>query len=306
MNTKISIWKRAAHAVLLILVFASCSRIDEIDINDFDGMGSEALQGRVAVFGNVTTEMRQHSVTLTPVKQWNESQAPLPDINRVFVLCGNDTILYTEQPIGEFAPNTHSKTFVSEQPFKGEVGKTYRLVIETPAGDITAEDELLALGNTDYFQLMKDNVHCRIYQTPSGRTKYDIQFPKHIYTLSEQPAISGVTFYSPENIPIDSLYFWTFVHSDLSLQALFSEQSFANSYDLSDLSREEDFITCSVSPSFYSFLLNVFNESDWSMGLFASISGNAQGNVKNGYGYFFASDVQRKRFAFNELTDENE
>ena len=132
-----------AYAVLLILVFASCSRIDEIDINDFGGMGSEALQGRVAVFGNVTTEMRQHSVTFTPVKQWNENLSPLPDINRVFVVCGNDTIPYREQQVGEFAPNAHGKTFVSEQPFKGEVGKTYQLVVETPAGDTNDQNLIL-------------------------------------------------------------------------------------------------------------------------------------------------------------------
>ena len=283
------------------LLFASCSRIDEIDIYDFDRPEDETLNGTVAVFGSVTTEMRQHSVTLSPVQQWNESQSVLPDINRVFVLCEGDTIPYIEK-----VNDRNSKTFVSEQPFKGEAGKTYKLVIEIPTGDITAEDYLLPLGNTDYFQLLKDNINCRAYESTSGNTVYSFQFPKHIYTLAEQPAITGVTFYSPQNTPLDSLNFWTFVHSDISLQALFSMQSFTNGYDMADLSQEECFIAASVSPSFYAFLLGMFNESDWSLGIFSTISGNVQGNVSNGYGYFFASDVQRKSFTFSELIPENE
>lgn len=286
---------------IAVLLSASCSRIDEIDINDFDRPEGEVLNGTIAVFGSVTTEMRQHSVTLSPVQQWNESQSVLSDINRVFVLCGNDTIRYIEK-----VNDRNGKTFVSEQPFKGEVGKTYKLVVETATGDITAEDHLMPLGETDYFQLLKDNIKCRAYESTSGDAMYSFQFPKHIYTLSEQPAITGVTFYSPEDNPIDSLNFWTFVHSDMSLQALFSMQSFTNGYDMADLSQQETFITASVSPSFYAFLLGMFNESDWSLGIFATISGNVQGNVGNGYGYFFASDVRRKSFTFSELIPENE
>jgi hypothetical protein len=41
--------------------------------------------------------------------------------------------------------------------FKGEAGKTYKLVVETPTGDITAEDYLTPLGNTDYFQIIQDH-----------------------------------------------------------------------------------------------------------------------------------------------------
>ena len=164
----------------------------------------------------------------------------------------------------------------------------------------------MPLGETDYFQLLKDNIKCRAYESTSGDAMYSFQFPKHIYTLSEQPAITGVTFYSPEDTPIDSLNFWTFVHSDMSLQALFSMQSFTNGYDMADLSQEECFITGSVSPSFYAFLLGMFNESDWSLGIFSTISGNVQGNVSNGFGYFFASDVRRKGFTFSELIPENE
>ena len=282
--------------LLVFLALASCSRIDEIDISSFDRPDGEALNGSVAVFGNVTTEMRRHRVPLSPIHQWGGSQAVLPEINRVCVLCGNDTIPYMEYA-SEFAANSKNKTFIAEHPFKGEVGKTYKLVIETPAGDITAEDYLLPLGDTDYFQLMKDNTKMEGDQ---------FSFPKHIYTLSEQPAICGITFYNQENCPIDSLNFWSFVHSDMSLQALFSAQTFFYSYQIWDLDHEEEFITCSVSPEFYSYLLGVFNESDWSMGLFATISGNVTGNVSSGYGYFFATDIHRKRFAFNELIPENE
>ena len=71
------------------------------------------------------------------------------------------------------------------------------------------------------------------------------------------------------------------------------------------MSQEECFITCSVSPSFYTFLLGMFNETDWSLGIFSIISGNVQGNVRNGYGYFFATDISRKEFTFNELFQEN-
>jgi len=291
---------RKLALILLTFVVSSCSRIDEIDINRFTQPKDDAMHS-VAVSGNVTTETRHHSVTLSPVRQWNESQTALPEISRVFVLCGSDTIPYIEK-----ASKDNVKTFVSEQSFKGETGKTYKLVIETPTGNITAEDSILPLSNTDYFQLMRDNIKIRTYQTHSGKTKYDFQFPKHIYTLSEQPVIGGVTFYSPEDLPLDSLYFWSFVHSDMSLQALFAAQTFYYSYDVSDLSQEEEFIIGSVSPEFYSYLLGVFNESDWSMGMFASISGNVKGNVNNGYGYFYATDIKRKDFTFSELTSDSE
>ena len=79
---------------------------------------------------------------------WGDNQNVLPEINRVFVLCGNDTIPYLEKAV-----DRSSMVFVSEQPFKGEAGKTYKLVVETPTGDITAEDYLTPLGDTDYFQI---------------------------------------------------------------------------------------------------------------------------------------------------------
>lgn len=294
---------KIALAFLAVVLLFSCSRIDEIDINSFNIPDNQTLVSNVAVTGNVTTEMRRHSVTLSAVRQWNEDLPALPEINRVFVLCETDTIPYIERN-----SSTNTKVFISEQPFQGETGKTYKLVVETPTGDITAEDDLLPLGNTDYFQLMKDNTRIETHQTPVGNTQYRINFSKHIYTLSEQPAICGITYYNPDFCPIDSLNFLTFVHSDLSLQALFSAQSFYYSYesDENGLQHTEDFITISVSPEFYTYLLGAFNESDWSMGLFATISGNTQGNVKNGYGYFFASDVRRKTIIFNELIKENE
>ena len=282
----------------IVLLSAACSRIDEVDINSFDQPDGEVLNGHVAVFGNVTTETRQHRVTISPVHQWGDNQAVLPEINRVFVLCGNDTIPYIEKE----ADRT-KMVFVSEQPFKGETGKTYKLVIETPTGDITAEDYLTPLGYTDYLPIIKDHTKVRSYQMQSGKMAHEFQFDKHIYTVGEQPVICGLTFRQPEDFPIDSIESVSFVHNDMSLSALFTARLFWYSYHVTEdyLDQSETFITCSVSPEFYTFLLDVFNEDDWSLGLFATISGNVRGNVKNGYGYFFASDVQRQPFTYHEI-----
>ena len=285
---------------LAALIIASCSRIDEVDIHSFNQPDGEVLNGTVAVFGNVTTEMRQHRVTISPVHQWGDNQAVLPEINRVFVLCGNDTIPYMEKAV-----DRSSMVFVSEQPFKGEAGKTYKLIIETPTGDITAEDYLTPLGNTDYLPIIKDHTKVRSYQMQSGKMAHEFQFDKHIYTVGEQPVICGLTFRQPEDFPIDSIECVSFVHNDMSLSALFTARLFWYSYHVTEdhLDQSETFITCSVSPEFYTFLLDVFNEDDWSLGLFATISGNVRGNVKNGYGYFFASDVQRQPFTYHEIYD---
>ena len=105
---------------LAALIIASCIRIDEVDINSFNQPDGEVLNGTVAVFGNVTTEMRQHRVTISPVHQWGDNQNVLPEINRVFVLCGNDTIPYIEKEA-----DRNKMVFVSEQPFKGEAGKRH-------------------------------------------------------------------------------------------------------------------------------------------------------------------------------------
>lgn len=291
----------------IVLMSAACSRIDEVDINSFNQPDGEALSGTVAVFGNVTTEMRQHRVTISLVHQWGDNQAALPEINRVFVLCDNDTIPYIEKEA-----DRNKMIFVSEQPFKGETGKTYKLVIETPTGDITAEDYLMPLGDTDYLPIIKDHTKVRSYQMHSGKMAHEFQFDKHIYTVGEQPVICGLTFRQPEDFPIDSLESVSFVHNDMSLSALFTARLFWYSYHVTEdhLDQSETFITCSVSPEFYTFLLDVFNEDDWSLGLFATISGNVRGNVKNGYGYFFASDVQRTPFTYHEIynaiTPENE
>ena len=291
----------------IVMLSAACSRIDEVDINSFDQPDGEVLNGCVAVFGNVTTEMRQHRVTISPVHQWGDNQNVLPEINRVFVLCGNDMIPYIEKEA-----DRGSMVFVSEQPFKGEVGKTYKLVIETPTGDITAEDYLTPLGDTDYLPIIKDHTKVRSYQMNSGMMAHEFRFDKHIYTVGEQPVICGLTFRHPEDFPIDSLESVSFIHNDMSLAALFTARLFWYSYHVTEdyLDHNETFITCSVSPEFYTFLLDVFNEDDWSLGLFATISGNVRGNVKNGYGYFFASNVRRQPFTYHEIynaiTPENE
>ena len=289
---------KALLLLAIVMLSAACSRIDEVDINSFDQPDGGTLNGTVAVFGNVTTEMRQHRVTISPVHQWGDSQNVLPEINRVFVLCGDDTIPYIEKEA-----DRSSMVFVSEQPFKGETGKTYKLVIETPTGDITAEDYLTPLGGADYLPIIKDHTKVRSYQMHSGMMAYEFQFDKHIYTVGEQPVICGLTFRHPEDFPIDSLESVSFVHNDMSLAALFTARLFWYSYHVTEdhLDRNETFITCSVSPEFYTFLLDVFNEDDWSLGLFATISGNVRGNVKNGYGYFFASDVRRKPFTYHEI-----
>ena len=291
---------KALLLLAIVLLSAACSRIDEVDINSFDQPDGGALNGTVAVFGNVTTEMRQHRVTISAVHQWGDSQNVLPEINRVFVLCGNDTIPYIEKEA-----DRSSMVFVSEQPFKGETGKTYKLVIETPTGDITAEDYLTPLGDTDYLPIIKDHTKVRSYQMNSGKMAHEFQFDKHIYTVGEQPVICGLTFRQPEDFPIDSIESVSFVHNDMSLSALFTARLFWYSYHVTEdhLDQSETFITCSVSPEFYTFLLDVFNEDDWSLGLFATISGNVRGNVKNGYGYFFASDVQRQPFTYHEIYD---
>ena len=291
---------KALLLLAIVLLSAACSRIDEVDINSFDQPDGEVLDGHVAVFGNVTTEMRQHRVTISPVYQWGDNQNIMPEINRVFVLCGDDTIPYIEKEA-----DRSSMVFVSEQPFKGEVGKTYKLVIETPTGDITSEDYLTPLGDTDYLPIIKDHTKVRSYQMQSGKMAHEFQFDKHIYTVGEQPVICGLTFRQPEDFPIDSIESVSFVHNDMSLSALFTARLFWYSYHVTEdhLDQSETFITCSVSPEFYTFLLDVFNEDDWSLGLFATISGNVRGNVKNGYGYFFASDVQRQPFTYHEIYD---
>ena len=291
---------KALLLLTIVLLSFACSRIDEVDINSFNQPDGEVLNGTVAVFGNVTTEMRQHRVTISPVHQWGDNQNVLPEINRVFVLCGNDTIPYIEKEA-----DSNKMVFVSEQPFKGETGKTYKLVIETPTGDITAEDYLTPLCDTDYLPIIKDHTKVRSYQMQSGMMAHEFQFDKHIYTLGEQPVICGLTFYQSEDFPIDSIETVSFVHNDMSLSALFTARLFWYSYHVTEdhLDQSETFITCSVSPEFYTFLLDVFNEDDWSLGLFATISGNVRGNVKNGYGYFFASDVQRHPFTYHEIYD---
>lgn len=291
---------KALLLLTIVLLSVACSRIDEVDINSFNQPDGEVLNGTVAVFGNVTTEMRQHRVTISPVHQWGDNQAVLPEINRVFVLCGNDTIPYIEKEA-----DRNKMVFVSEQPFRGETGKTYKLVIETPTGDITAEDYLTPLGDTDYLPIIKDHTKVRSYQMQSGKMAHEFQFDKHIYTVGEQPVICGLTFRQPEDFPIDSIESVSFVHNDMSLSALFTARLFWYSYHVTEdhLNQSETFITCSVSPEFYTFLLDVFNEDDWSLGLFATISGNVRGNVKNGYGYFFASDVRRKPFTYHEIYD---
>ena len=291
---------KALLLLAIVMLSVACSRIDEVDINSFNQPDGEVLNGTVAVFGNVTTEMRQHRVTISPVHQWGDNQTTLPEINRVFVLCGNDTIPYIEKEA-----DRNKMVFVSEQPFKGETGKTYKLVIETPTGDITAEDYLTPLGDTDYLPIIKDHTKVRSYQMHSGKMAHEFQFDKHIYTVGEQPVICGLTFRQPEDFPIDSIESVSFVHNDMSLSALFTARLFWYSYHVTEdhLDQSETFITCSVSPEFYTFLLDVFNEDDWSLGLFATISGNVRGNVKNGYGYFFASDVQRQPFTYHEIYD---
>jgi hypothetical protein len=291
---------KAFLLLAVVLLSVACSRIDEVDINSFNQPDGEVLNGTVAVFGNVTTEMRQHRVTISPVHQWGDNQAVLPEINRVFVLCGNDTIPYIEKEA-----DRNKMVFVSEQPFKGETGKTYKLVIETPTGDITAEDFLIPLCDTDYLPIIKDHTKVRSYQMQSGKMAHEFQFDKHIYTIGEQPVICGLTFRQPEDFPVDSIESVSFIHNDMSLSALFTARLFWYSYHVTEdhLDQSETFITCSVSPEFYTFLLDVFNEDDWSLGLFATISGNVRGNVKNGYGYFFASDVQRQPFTYHEIYD---
>ncbi|MGP1448026.1 MAG: DUF4249 family protein [Candidatus Limimorpha sp.] len=275
--------------LLSFAVLSSCGTIDEGNINDFDHHNTAEMDEMIVVQGGVTSELRRHKVVLAMPAVWNSDSLAMPKINAVYVTCETDTFPY------RFLEMNFKKEAVyqSDSAFKGIVGKTYKLVVETEKKVVTAEDKLVPLNDTSSFDIVK-----RVAEYEEET----FSMPRHIFCLSKQPLAIGInTRYnlSPENglsdMTVETLFNRSFVHSDLSLQAMFSSSEFSYSYYY-DGNKPLEIITHSVSPAYYEYLVSVFNESDWSMGVFSMISGNVSTNVKNGYGYFYAADIRRELF----------
>lgn len=128
--------KKAIIYILAALFFLSCEETIELDLNQVDL--------KYVIDGLVTNELKQHKITLTKSVEFYEG-GETPGVTNATVLVSDNNgnswnFVHNNQIPGEY---------LSEEPFKGEVGNTYSLEVIVDGKTFTAQDELIRVTPID-------------------------------------------------------------------------------------------------------------------------------------------------------------
>lgn len=277
------IMKKGIFAFCLLLFgFYSCNFIDPVELSTLHPNHRE-VGNLIAISGGVTSTLRRHSIQISSPILWSQKRDSLPGIASVFVSFGGDTIVYEEQERGYY---------LSKIPFKAEPNVVYRLTVELQSGrKIVASDSL----KSTLFLMSLEDVAGLV-----ERSNDQVKLPKHAYMIGKTPAVWAVQFPESAEFEEDKAFETfenlTFSHTSVTPSSLFP--SFVESYSFSTWGFDSiQVLKVTPSDGYYRYLSSVFNETDWNMGIFSTINGNAVGNVENGYGFFYVAHEESKRFS---------
>lgn len=248
----------------------------------------------VVVDGYISTEKDLHPLRLTKPSSWkNLTFQPISGAT-VTLFDGKTNFMYVESnKLGIY----HSKDSI-----QGVLNRKYTVTIKIGNSIYTASDSIVAAPDfqaTD-FPLKDTKVNEDNYLNAAiANNNFGYAHPLAFY-WSDGYVDSLGNYQIGKVNPFQRS--WSFLHKGAIPQGIFPS-SVRASYGFNGLLDDKvEFTGLSMSPNYYNYILSVKNGTDWNAGLFATVPGNSFTNLSEGAsGYFFATDIKRKRFQYKEF-----
>jgi hypothetical protein len=277
----------------LILVFSACFKY-EIQPEDLKTEANANAQVEIVIDAYISTEKDLQPVRLSKPNSWNNLTFTPISGAQISLSDGTTTFNYVE--------STKSGIYHSKDSIKGIVGKKYTLTVKSQNKEYFAADSLVAVSDFTSKDLPikeietvgEEQIQAEINENNFGYIYPSAFFWNDGYVDSlGNYQIQKVGLYQPS---------WAFLHKGALPQGIFPS-GFRNSFGFSgEKEQTVEFTKLSLSPKFYNYIISVKNSTDWAVGLFATVPGNTFTNIsKGGTGYFFATDLKRKRFKYKEF-----
>ena len=274
---KYKVFKIAYKTLLMCgiaFILSSCEEKIDLKLDD--------TYTRLVVDGEITTETKAHKIVLMTSSSYFSNQAP-PAVSGAIVSISDGTIVIplTETPAG-------SGIYLTNPNVKGDVGKTYRLLISNV--DINGDGDLEVYEASCMLKkaFPLDSVKAKVFREWESPKRFLID------GYGQEPATAGDfylwKYYKNKKIETDSLFEW-----------LFTDDLLVNGNYIPGLSMflvdgvPGDTITVesrSITKEYYDFMTSVMLETYWNGGGFSGPPANIKGNISNGgQGFFLATDV---------------
>ncbi|WP_375578760.1 DUF4249 family protein [Marivirga tractuosa] len=278
--------------IFLSAVFSISSCIEsEIDFTQITGNTSD-IPNQVVVEGGILSVYGKQFVRLSEPSNLDDIGFQ-PISNAVLELSDGENVF-------RYAESSEPGEYETIDRIKGEIGKRYVLTIIHNGFTYTASDSMISNIENDQIPINEIDVdeNQRIYTVSK---QHNFGFDHSNIWISNQRKITTGYFkqLSPRNIINEEQKI--FSHSISLPQGIFPSgfSSFGNAGNASDTI---EYLKLSISPDYHNYLISLFNETDWSSGIFSSIKGNTFTNVsEGGRGFFYASDVEVIRMKFGDL-----
>ena len=267
--------------VLLVLGFSGCKK--SLD----DKFLVPKRQYDLSVEGGFNTRVTTQYIRLSKPAM-SPDQNPTP-ISKAVVRIndGKSDIIFSESSV----KGVYTGMAINEPNYNG----AYTLTIEYNEKSYTAVDTLRQVVN-----IVDDFLPLSTKMTANG--KYSGTIPKHTFGYLNP----NKWMISYQDLPVwnpgkfDQSKYYSYTHFLGSPNSLYPLNNLKRTFILD----KEDYITIfklSLSQRYAKYLYDVFMETDWS-GLFSSVPVNATGNISgNVQGYFYAIDVDARKYKANAL-----
>ncbi|MBO7143409.1 MAG: DUF4249 family protein [Salinivirgaceae bacterium] len=288
-----------ATALFSYLFITACTE-DEISL-DLKNAGNPY---QIAVDGGVFSYGGHQFLKLTVPFEQNGKAKPASGA-KVEVSDGQNTYQYREtEKEGEYE---------SVEEFAGEVGKVYTLKIEYNGNTYFASDSMVAATEIELEQIPagEQTKYMKIEHWRDGEVVFcdfaSIELSKHKFGCVEtarwifRDIETDYYVKTPKNLV---LYDHCYSHESSIPQGVFPMATWGSGAAYNESAQPIQCVKMSMSDRYYDYLVSTFNLTDWSGGMFSTISGNVKTNLsKGGTGYFYASDVKIRYLDLDELLE---
>jgi hypothetical protein len=260
---------KQAYFLFIVLMFFGCEETIQLDLTQ--------STPRIVIDGLVTTQENQQYVKIS--RSLNFYDVGIPELI-------SNAIVQVSTDDGEVHPYKLSEPgiYLPEIPFKGEIGKVYKLTVEIDNQTYESEEQLLKVTSID-------SLGYRLNPNPDkGRIEKG-----HLYDLlmyfnepKETKDNYFFKFYRNDSLAYNNMND-IYVTSDDALGESISGYPSPVYYSEKDTARMEMYSLSRNGYLFYSDLTNLLYSDG---GLFGPVPANPRSNISNGaLGFFQVSDV---------------
>jgi hypothetical protein len=268
--------------IFISIIFFSCEKTIVLDLKD--------MEPRIVIEGLVTNAPGRQYIKITKSVDFYSSVNDIPAVKNAIVTVTDDlnnTFVFIHNP------NDHADSagyYVPEDPFTGEIGRTYTLHVEADGETYTAEDKMFSVTPIDKLEY-------RINEDEKDDPK-ETEKIYEVLVFAKEPQETKdyylFKFYRNDSLKFDSENDIYYSDDELLAENIDGVPS-PNFYGIGDKAKVEAYSLTRNGLVFYADLFKLINNDG---GLFGPPPANCRTNLTNGALGFF----QVSAFHYNEIT----